>query len=213
MNKNIKYIFPLVIMVSLIIINCDKNNPTGSAGEVSGNFTDSRDNHTYNWQQIGTQTWMTENLAYKPDIGEYWTYNNDTSYVNVYGYLYSWETAQTIAPNGWHLPSQAEWQTLVDYLGGIDDAYSKLLEAGTFHWDAPNDATNESGFTALPSGYYDQRDNSFNFLGHLTMFHSSTESQSNNVFGMGLILNQNFEQANIEGRPKELALPVRLIKD
>lgn len=187
--------------------NCDNNNPTGSTEEITGNFTDSKDNHIYDWQKIGTQTWVSDNFACKPNDGEFWAYNSDTNNVAIYGYLYSWETAQTIAPTGWHLPSQAEWQLLVNYLGGEDIAYNKLLEAGTSHWNSPNDATNESRFTALPSGYYDQRDNSFNFLEHLTMFHSSTESLSNSDFGMGLILNQNYEQASIEGRPKELALP------
>ena len=199
-----------MMLVLIMMTNCD-NNPTGSSGEMTGNFTDIRDNHTYDWQKIGTQTWMTENLAYKPDNGEYWAYNNDISNVVVYGYLYSWDTAQTIAPTGWHLPSQAEWETLVNYLGGADEAYDKLLEAGTFHWGSPNDATNESGFTALPSGFYDQRDNSFNYIGTTTMFHSSTEYNSD--YCIGLILNQNFKEAGIEGRPKELALPIRLIKD
>lgn len=214
MNKYIRFIYLAGIVAALIIMtNCDNNNPTGSSGELIGNFTDSRDNHIYDWQKIGTQTWMSENFAYEPSDGDFWAYNNDINNVAIFGYLYSWETAEAIAPTGWHLPSQTEWQTLVNYLGGYDKAYNKLLEAGTSHWNYPNDATNESGFTALPSGYYDQRDNSFYAIGYLTMIHSSTESSSNSEYDVGLVLNQNFEQANIEGRPKKLALPVRLIKD
>ena len=63
---------------------------------------------------------------------------------------------QGICPEGWHLPSDTEWKQLTDYLG--ENAGGKLKEAGTTHWNAPNtEATNESGFTALPGGY---RDNS-----------------------------------------------------
>jgi uncharacterized protein (TIGR02145 family) len=58
-----------------------------------------------------------------------------------------------ICPNGWHLPSDAEWTQLIDYLGGESVAGSKLKETGTVHWTSPNTATNSSGFTALPGGY------------------------------------------------------------
>lgn len=214
MNKNIRFISLLGIIVALIILtNCDNSSPTGIVGEMTGDFTDIRDNHIYKWQKIGVQTWLSENFAYKPNTGDYWAHNNDTSSVAVYGYLYDWETAQTIAPAGWHLPSYAEWQTLVDYLGGVDIAYSKLLEAGTAHWDSPNDATNESGFTALPSGFFDQRDNSFYIRRNFTMFLSSTDHQTNSESGIVLELNQNFRKASLIGVPKMLALPIRLIKD
>ncbi len=150
MNKHIRFLLPIGILVSLIIMmNCEKTNTaTGPTGETTGTFTDSRDNHIYKWVKNGTQTWMAENFAFKPSSGEFWAYNNDTTNVAIYGYLYSWETAQTIAPAGWHLPSQTEWETLVSFLGGSDAAYAKLLEAGTVHWGSPNSATNISGFTA-----------------------------------------------------------------
>lgn len=216
MKLKLKSLLLLIIATLLFIVSCGKDdNPTTPPDEqnTTGTFTDSRDNQTYSWVKIGDQVWMSENLAYKTKSGEYWAYNNDTNNVPIYGYLYSWEIAQTIAPQGWHLPSQAEWQTLVDYLGGPKKAYDKLLEAGTLHWKSPNSATNESGFTALASGYFDKRDNSFNGFGFLTMFHSTTEYSGDNTFALGLIINQNFKEASIEGRPKMLALPIRCIKD
>ncbi|OQC44748.1 MAG: hypothetical protein BWX59_01711 [Bacteroidetes bacterium ADurb.Bin028] len=84
-----------------------------------------------------------------------------------YGVLYNWTAAmngaessdanpsgvQGICPDGWHLPSDAEWTQLTDYLGGEDVAGGKLKEAGYDHWQSPNaGANNESGFTALPGG-------------------------------------------------------------
>jgi len=203
-----------IMALSVIVINCNKDeNPIGSVGEITGTFTDGRDNHVYKWVTIGTQTWITENLAYKPSSSNYWAYDNDESNVAVYGYLYSWEITQTIAPTGWHLPSRDEWRTLVSFLGGDDMAYIKLVEAGTSHWGNPNDATNESGFTALPAGYFDQRNNEFRGLGTWTDYFSSTEYSGDSESTMGLALNQNFKDASVEGWPKKIASSIRLIKD
>ena len=57
-----------------------------------------------------------------------------------------------ICPEGWHVPSDDEWQTLITFLGGESIAGKKLKESGSAHWNSPNTATNESGFTALPGG-------------------------------------------------------------
>ena len=90
-----------------------------------------------------------------------------TSNFNTYGVLYNRPAAmngvqpctsnpsgvQGVCPSGWHLPSQAEWEQLIDYLGGDSIAGGKMKETGTEHWLSPNTgATNESGFTALPGG-------------------------------------------------------------
>jgi uncharacterized protein (TIGR02145 family) len=91
-----------------------------------------------------------------------------TSNYTTYGVLYNWPAAmagsassnanpsgvQGVCPAGWHLPSDAEWTELTDYLGGKSVAGGKLKETGTTHWASPNTgATNETGFTALPGGY------------------------------------------------------------
>ncbi len=205
-------LFVVISLFFLILSGCSKDEGTPDPEITTGTFIDSRDQIVYNWVKVGTQTWMAENLAYKTDT-ECWAYDNIESNATVYGYLYTWELAQTVAPEGWHLPSQVEWQTLVDHLGGEDKAYDKLLESGTLHWESPNTGNNDSKFTALPSGYFDQRDNSFNYLGHLTMFHSTTESSSSSTNAIGMILNPNYPEDLIEGRPKMLALPIRCIKN
>ncbi len=75
---------------------------------------------------------------------------------------------QGVCPAGWHLPGQAEWEQLIDYLGGDSIAGGKLKETGTTHWESPNTgATNESGFTALPGGEFSNYGVSeFMFEGH-----------------------------------------------
>ncbi len=215
--KRIKIISGLLLaamlVLSTVFTGCKKDDDNNPPANETGTFTDSRDGHVYNWVKIGGQVWMAENLAYKPRTAGYLAYDNNEDNVAVYGYLYEWNLAQTIAPDGWHLPSQAEWQTLVDYLGGSDKAYNKLLEKGTAHWGSPNDATNESGFTALPSGYYDTRYDEFGHMGELTEFHSTTEYPGDNTAAIGLVLIQNFKEATVEGRPKAIYLPIRCVRD
>ncbi|MDD2312438.1 MAG: FISUMP domain-containing protein [Petrimonas sp.] len=136
-------------------------------------FTDSRDGHVYKFVTIGSQDWMAENLAYLPSVSPptreeknapyYYVYDYNgtsvtaaktTSNYQTYGVLYNWTAAMTACPEDWHVPSDAEWTTLSDYLGGLAEAGGKMKEAGTTHWHYPNMlATNESGFTALPGGY------------------------------------------------------------
>src|SRR5690554_3777641 len=107
-----------------------------------------------------------------------------------YGVLYNWTAAmdgeassttnpsgiQGVCPAGWHLPSDAEWTELTDYLGGTSVAGGKLKETGTTHWASPNTgATNETGFTALPGGNRD-KDGTFNSIGTNGYWWSATKS-------------------------------------
>jgi uncharacterized protein (TIGR02145 family) len=89
--------------------------------------------------------------------GAYCYYNNDPSTEAIYGRLYNWYAASDprgLAPAGWHVATNAEWNTMRDCLGGMAVAGGKIKEAGTVHWNSPNTgATNSSGFTALGGGY------------------------------------------------------------
>lgn len=82
-----------------------------------GIMTDNRDGKTYNTVRIENQIIMTENLAYKPDYGNYWTYNNDINYLARYGYLYDWQIAKNVCPSGWHLPTKEEFNILLNLTG------------------------------------------------------------------------------------------------
>jgi uncharacterized protein (TIGR02145 family) len=141
----------------------------------AGSVTDI-DGNVYYYNQIGTQTWMTESLRTtkfsngvsipeKESVDD-WTSTSSAAYCNypgfdssrvqLYGRYYNWlavNDSRNICPAGWHVPSDSEWQLLLGYLGGDSLAGGKMKEAGTLHWGPPNTgATNESGFTALPSG-------------------------------------------------------------
>lgn len=82
---------------------------------------------------------------------------------NLYGLLYNWFTVDTgkLAPTGWHVPTVAEYDIMITYLGGNVIALDKVKETGTTHWSAPNTATNSSGFTAVGNGERDASNGAF----------------------------------------------------
>jgi uncharacterized protein (TIGR02145 family) len=165
----------------------------------TGIFLDSRDNQEYPWIRIGDQIWMAKNLAYFTSISpvKQGSENEPICYVyqfdpqsggnpldapnyRNYGILYNYAAAQSLCPEGWHLPADLEWQSLINYLGSKPG--SKLKETGVEHWLAPNeDATNESGFKALPGGF---RENSgrFVYLMNNAYFWTSTLFYGSNYF-------------------------------
>lgn len=124
---------------------------------------------------IGTQKWTLQNLdlpTYRngdiiPQVtdsaqwaglttGAWCYYKNDPANEAVYGKLYNWyavNDSRGLAPLGWHIPSKEEFITLTTFLGGDLVAGGQMKETGITNWLSPNTgATNESGFTALPSG-------------------------------------------------------------
>jgi uncharacterized protein (TIGR02145 family) len=167
------------------------------------------DGNTYQAVQIGDQWWMAGNLKVTrycngdaiPNVigesewdtlttGAYCDYDNEVNNVATYGRLYNWYAANDsrhLAPEGWHVPSDAEWQELVNYLGGDATASGKMKEMGTSHWHIPNvDATNESGFSALPGGYRLNRDGRFGYMGLSANFWSSTKDGKSPAWGRSL---------------------------
>jgi len=153
--------------------------------------------NSQNTVKIGNQTWTTKNL----DVSKYrngeeiphvhdalswstlttgaWCYyenvdSNGTTYGKLYN-LYAVLDPRGLAPVGFHIPSDKDWTTLTDYLGGKEEAGVKMKEAGTTHWPRPNTgATNSSGFTGLPAGYRDDN-GSFSSVGVNGFWWSSTE--------------------------------------
>jgi uncharacterized protein (TIGR02145 family) len=111
-----------------------------------------------------------------------WAYNGDNNNLNDYGRLYTWfavTDSRGVCPVGWHLPSDSDWGKMITLLGGSSVSDGKLKETGTSHWIHPNqDATNISGFTALPGGYRYGGGYSgvpaFDNLGYFGYFWSST---------------------------------------
>ena len=214
------------------------NTGTGYGNEVLFITTDSMgtvtdiDGNSYRTVKIGDQWWMAENLQvtrYRngeaiPNVtdgatweglttGAYCNYNNNEGYVATYGRLYNWyavDDGRNIAPEGWHVPTDAEWQVLVDYLGGYEVAGGKLKETGTTHWMSPNTgATDESGFTARPSGDRDIRE--YHNMGLATVYWSFTEE--NSLSAWIRILSYNKSDVGRDTYEKAAGFSVRCVKD
>ena len=116
-----------------------------------------------------------------------------------YGALYTYAAAiaddwqrdnasdQGICPDGWHLPTDAEWNVLSDFLGGDDLAGGKMKETGTSHWSSPNTgATNECGFTALPGGLRQSYYGWFGYAEDSGYWRSASEFDGTNSWNLSL---------------------------
>ena len=191
------------------------------------------DGNTYSIVVIGNQIWMAENLKTTKyndgtDIplvtdntewenlttpGYCWYNNDEASYKNTYGAIYNWYTVNTgkLCPTDWHLPTDEEWTTLTDYLGGEDIAGGKLKEYGTTHWAAPNTgASNENGFTALPSGYRVSYDY---FYGIGTFGYWWTSTETSFTSSRCMILLYDYSDIISRARDKKNGYSVRCIRD
>jgi uncharacterized protein (TIGR02145 family) len=143
----------------------------------------------------------------------YCWYNNEVANKTTYGALYNWYTVSTgnLCPTGWHVPSDTEWATFTDYLGGNKVAGDKLKETGTAHWLSPNTgATNEIGFTALPAGYRTSN-GQFNLIGHVCKCWSATEN--NTTYSWSRYLDHSWADVFRVSFLNQTGLSVRCIKD
>ncbi len=193
--------------------------------------------YTYKTVRIGTQVWMAENLrttkySNGTDIipitlvsantwlnnttGAYCDYDYNASNATIYGHLYNWyavanTNSNKIAPDGWHVPTKEEFETLRAYLGtpGVDNSKisNVLREKGTVNWATNDGATNSSGFTALPSGV--NTNNTFAGLKNFCFFVSATSLSNENTSAFS-ISSSNSYTSNIK---KSYGYSVRLIKD
>ena len=190
------------------------------------------DSNVYQTIKIGNQWWMAENLKvthYRngvaiPNVtdgnvwgglttGAYCSSFNDNMRVATYGRLYNWfavSDSRNIAPAGWHVATDAEWQTLIDYLGGGAVAGGKMKEIGTTHWISPNAGTNESGFSALPGGFRTSL-GYFGSLGYWAIFWSSTWYDSDQAWYRELLY--DYPNALREYGPKGEGASVRCVKN
>ena len=218
---------------------CYATNKTGTSYGNELTFTtllEDYDGNTYHTITIGNQVWMAENLkvtkyrngnaissASDPTAwssltaGTYCNYSNSSTNKTTYGTLYNWyavNDARVIAPTGWHVPTQAEWTTLINYLGNASIAGDILKETGNTHWSGTyTAATNASGFTALPGGYVGQQNNVYGFYGIGTdgYWWTATEVDSNTASSWSL--NNNSPLAVPSNTAKQYGFSIRCVKD
>lgn len=200
----------------------------GTLTDVEGNL--------YKTITIGTQVWMAENLrvtkfrnndpiAHITSAAEwknlstpgYCFYENTESIEKqvTNGGLYNWfavSDSRSIAPEGWHVATDADWKTLTTFLGGESIAGGKLKESGITHWRNPNQAaTNSSGFTALPAGRREYTDGSFINSGFNTFWWTS--SAYNPDYSWYRQVNYDGAYVNPANFHKQYGFAVRCVKD
>ena len=211
------------------------------------------DGNTYNTVQIGQQCWMKQNLrtthysdgtsislGSSTSLTTAYRYypNNDSSNVSTYGYLYNWPAVmqnsssgsanssgvQGICPTGWHVPSDAEWTQLTDYVSsqsqyvcGSNSTYIAKALASTTGWSTSSSTcavgntpsnNNVTGFSAVPAGYYD---GSYNLFGSNACFRSATQYDSDNAYSRGLGYDSAYVYRN--DRSKLNGFSVRCLRD
>ena len=243
MNESLK---PALVAVGLLVaFSCKKESSDIQSSITTGKnppadlITDI-DGKTYNFVFIHGQRWKTTNLAVShyrngdriPQVkrtkdwralttGAWCWYNNDSATGAVYGKLYNWYAVNDprgLAPTGWHVASNAEWDTLIAHLGGYYAfAGGRLkdtgtIEAGTGLWYAPNAyATNKTGFTGLPGGDR-ANDGTFANVGYHAFWWSSTPSDMYHA----TIYLLNYDEGGIHkggGFDDRCGFSVRCIKD
>ena len=230
---------------------CNNVNATGTitVTTVCPTTTITYNGYDYKTVAIGTQCWMAENLRtdkYNDDTvipdetantsgwgslttgarAEY-VATGVIDYVGTYGYLYNWHAVDSkkLCPDGWDVPTNAEWTILTTYLGGtgtslISDIGGKMKSTGTDYWNSPNQgfgppgatATNSSGFSALPGGYRNKFGGSFNDIRSKAYFWSATAFDYQDVFYRVLYNNFDFMGRNVDFR-MENGASVRCLKD
>jgi len=198
--KNLRKSTFLTYLVIFLQISCQ--NDILKCGTVISDI----EGNTYNTVQIGEQCWMKSNLKVSKyrnrdniptglsnsawqatTSGAYAIYNNDPVNDGLYGKLYNHYAvtdSRGLCPKGWHVPSDAEWTTLENQLGGSDVAGGALKSTATQPtpggWNPPNTgATNSSGFTALPGGLRNGGGDFNGMANHGCWWSSSVSSESN----------------------------------
>ena len=199
---------------------------------VEGTLTDTRDGQTYKTVRIGDQVWMAENLNYETDSS--FCYNDSVKYCEKYGRLYRWAAAvgksesecgygytcslpsgniQGVCPNGWHLPSNDDWNTLFAIVGDSSVAGTMLKStSGWFNWYKIGNGKDPFGFSALPAG----RRNCYGygeFEGYFAYFWSSTEGNGYGYDAYYMSLSYHDDKARLDGCRKNGGHSVRCLKD
>ena len=205
--------------------------PSFSCGTTS--ITDV-DGNSYATVQIGTQCWTQSNLTVSKyrngdnitnitvntqwsqtntsSTGAWRNYNNDANNGTTYGKLYNWyavNDSRGLCPTGWHVPTDAEWTTLENHLGGSSVAGGAMKS--TTGWNAPNTgATNSSGFTALPGGSC-SNGGGFNGVGGYGGWWSSSDAGSGGAWYRYLYSNSAVVSRSLDGQRRGFS--VRCARD
>lgn len=170
-------------------------------------LVDTRDGKIYKTIQIGQKIWMAENLDFETDKS--YCYANEAENCEKYGRLYQWEVASEACPDGWHLPTDEEWQTLEKELGMTE---AELVKEN--NWRGTDQATklmsdSTVGFNMLLAGYRNPPSNYF-LMGMQAFIWTATDIGTHGWYRQ---MRGGSEQIFRKTRPKSWGMSVRCVKD
>ena len=203
-NSSITF-FVCVLMFAIWAPSCFAEDWDLENNHNFDSMTDLRDGLVYKTVQIGSQTWMAENLSFNTDD----SYCNGDKAIHCirYGRLYTWKAAMNACPAGWRLPTEADWTYLLDIVGGQPLAGKMLKSVSS--WQKPNRGTNVFGFSANPAGVRFE-DGTYNDPGRYAIFWSASEESEKEAYGLYL---QNFnDRADLNSSDKKNGFSVRCVK-
>ena len=200
---------------------------------IANTLKDLRDGQTYKTVKIGDQVWMAENLNFETDSS--FCYNDSVEYCEKYGRLYTWAVAMDsagawttngkdcgygedcsptypvrgVCPEGWHLPSMDEWDTLFTAAGDSSVAWTKLKS--TSGWYNGGNGTDDLGFSVFPAGERFRKDGDYYYEGYNAFFWSSTEFVSYTAFYRYLHYSSDYVLLDYES--KNFGFSVRCLQD
>jgi uncharacterized protein (TIGR02145 family) len=204
-----KHILPLLLLTGLFLKGCEKEAPVGYLTDIDGN--------TYRTVQIGTMTWMAENLKTSRDKDgnplETYCYMDKSDNCDEFSRLYPWGEALKAAPEGWRLPTAEDWIRLETEIGMDPEVAESFGWRGTDQGDQLKEG-GSSGFEAMLSGYKDGTvlwDGRYFDIGYLGGFWTATEYDPIRALARFVhVTSGNIYQGSYD---KSAALSVRCIKD
>ncbi|WP_295096231.1 fibrobacter succinogenes major paralogous domain-containing protein [uncultured Fibrobacter sp.] len=183
-----------------------KTNAGSEYDATANTLKDLRDGQVYKTVKIGNQVWMAENLNFETDSS--FCYRDSAYFCAMHGRLYKWTAAVDACPSGWHLPSKAEFESLIATVGE-DSTAGKVLKSAS-GWSSGGNGSDDFGFAALPAGDRGH-DGGYSGAYFLAFFWSSTEINDNNVFNMYLTFNGDSVHQSVD--IKDMGNSVRCVKD
>lgn len=193
--------------VSEIPAEAENIEGTSSSEVKIDTLVDERDGKKYKTVQIGPLTWMAENLNYRTKWDSY-CYEKDSANCEKYGRLYTWDAAMKACPDGWHLPTKAEFEALIDFAGGEKVAGMNLKSKDG--WKQSGNEADIFGFSALPAGFTN-RDGYSHLMNDYAFYWSATENGGYDAYGM--YLGHNFVGVHLDDFTKYYGFSIRCVKD
>jgi uncharacterized protein (TIGR02145 family) len=241
MKRSVRIWAKIIVMITVALLflpSCKKQEESEVVKDVQGNV--------YKTVTIGNQVWMKENLRtgsyrdgswlltnlysdfewagaaeacciYHPSYVD--GLDNESGVLNAYGRLYNWYAvtdSRGLCPVGWRIPTEADWEELIDYLGGAEVAGGKLKSRRTVpdahpRWEDPNtDASDAVSFAALPSGYRSSL-GSYEGIGEYACWWSSTEYDANYAYSYYIYSGDTYLE--LSNDRKRAGYSVRCIKE